>query len=97
MRPFSWRPGPRRTGPRLQERIETVTDGSDLEDVYQTERHLLYVACIRARPHADALGELQPPARTAPGSPFIPLGFSERIEATPFAPGSPYFQGVTIS
>ena len=24
--------------------------------------------------------------RTAPGSPYIPFGFSERIEATPFAP-----------
>ncbi len=35
----------------LQERIETVTDDSDLEDVYQTERHLLYVACTRARDH----------------------------------------------
>jgi superfamily I DNA/RNA helicase len=33
----------------LQERIETVTDASDLEDVYNTERHLLYVACTRAR------------------------------------------------
>ena len=33
----------------LQERIETVTDESDLEDVYNTERHLLYVACTRAR------------------------------------------------
>ena len=35
----------------LQERIETVTDTSDLEDVYNTERHLLYVACTRARDH----------------------------------------------
>ena len=33
----------------LQERIETVADDSDLEDVYNTERHLLYVACTRAR------------------------------------------------
>ena len=33
----------------LQERIESVTDDSDLEDVYNTERHLLYVACTRAR------------------------------------------------
>ncbi len=32
----------------LQERIESVTDDSDLEDVYNTERHLLYVACTRA-------------------------------------------------
>jgi superfamily I DNA/RNA helicase len=35
----------------LQERIETVTDASDLEEVYNTERHLLYVACTRARDH----------------------------------------------
>jgi mRNA-degrading endonuclease RelE of RelBE toxin-antitoxin system len=33
----------------LQERIETVTDEADLEDVYNTERQLLYVACTRAR------------------------------------------------
>jgi hypothetical protein len=33
----------------LQERIEDVTDDSDLEDVYNTERQLLYVACTRAR------------------------------------------------
>jgi superfamily I DNA/RNA helicase/mRNA-degrading endonuclease RelE of RelBE toxin-antitoxin system len=35
----------------LQERIDTVTDDSDLEEVYNTERHLLYVACTRARDH----------------------------------------------
>jgi superfamily I DNA/RNA helicase len=35
----------------LQERIETVTDDADLQDVYDTERHLLYVACTRARDH----------------------------------------------
>ncbi len=33
----------------LQERIESVTDDSDLEEVYNTGRHLLYVACTRAR------------------------------------------------
>ena len=33
----------------LQTRIESVTDESDLEDIYNTERHLLYVACTRAR------------------------------------------------
>jgi len=26
-----------------------VTDAGDLQDVYDTERHLLYVACTRAR------------------------------------------------
>lgn len=33
----------------LQERIETVGDEGDLQEVYETERHLLYVACTRAR------------------------------------------------
>ena len=33
----------------LQERMETVADDADLEEVYETERHLLYVACTRAR------------------------------------------------
>ena len=33
----------------LQERIETVGDDADLEEIYNTERHLLYVACTRAR------------------------------------------------
>ena len=33
----------------LQERIETVVDDADLEDVYNTERQLLYVACTRPR------------------------------------------------
>lgn len=32
-----------------QSRIESITDNSDLEEVYTTERHLLYVACTRAR------------------------------------------------
>jgi superfamily I DNA/RNA helicase len=35
----------------LQQRIETAADDSDLEEVYNTERHLLYVACTRARDH----------------------------------------------
>ena len=33
----------------LHERIETVADDSALEEVYDTVRHLLYVACTRAR------------------------------------------------
>lgn len=33
----------------LQERIETVGDDADLQEIYDTERHLLYVACTRAR------------------------------------------------
>lgn len=35
----------------LQERIENIAEESDLEEVYNTERHLLYVACTRARDH----------------------------------------------
>jgi superfamily I DNA/RNA helicase/mRNA-degrading endonuclease RelE of RelBE toxin-antitoxin system len=35
----------------LQSRIENVGDDSDLEEIYNTERHLLYVACTRARDH----------------------------------------------
>jgi superfamily I DNA/RNA helicase len=35
----------------LQERMESVADDADLEEVYNTERHLLYVACTRARDH----------------------------------------------
>ena len=33
----------------LQGRIETVGDDADLQEVYDTERQLLYVACTRAR------------------------------------------------
>jgi superfamily I DNA/RNA helicase len=35
----------------LQARIETVGEDADLQEVYDTERHLLYVACTRARDH----------------------------------------------
>lgn len=40
----------------LQERIESVSDDADLEEVYNTERHLLYVACTRARDHLLVTG-----------------------------------------
>lgn len=33
----------------LQQRIDEVADEADLKEVYDTERHLLYVACTRAR------------------------------------------------
>lgn len=33
----------------LQERVETVADEAELDEVYETERHLFYVACTRAR------------------------------------------------
>lgn len=38
------------------ERIESVADDADLEEVYNTERHLLYVACTRARDHLMVTG-----------------------------------------
>lgn len=40
----------------LQARIETAAEDSDLEEVYNTERHLLYVACTRARDHLLVTG-----------------------------------------
>jgi hypothetical protein len=33
----------------LQSRVQTVADETELDDVYETERQLLYVACTRAR------------------------------------------------
>ena len=35
----------------LQSRVESIADEADLEEVYNTERNLLYVACTRARDH----------------------------------------------
>lgn len=40
----------------LQQRIEAVGDDADLKEVYDTERHLLYVACTRARDHLLVTG-----------------------------------------
>lgn len=37
-------------------RIEAVADDADLEEVYNTERQLLYVACTRARDHLLVTG-----------------------------------------
>ena len=48
----------------LQERIEAIDDDADLEDVYNTERQLLYVACTRARDHLLVTG-------VAPASEFL--------------------------
>jgi len=48
----------------LQARINQVTDDSDLEEVYNTERHLLYVACTRARDYLLVTG-------VEPGSEFL--------------------------
>jgi hypothetical protein len=57
----------------LQERIEAVADDADLEEVYNTERHLLYVACTRARdnllvtgitPGSEFLADIKNPAKS---------------------------------
>jgi len=40
----------------LQERIEAVADDSDLEELYNTERHLLHVGCTQARDHLLVTG-----------------------------------------
>jgi hypothetical protein len=42
----------------LQERIETVGDDADLQEVYDPQRHLMYVACTRARDHLPILKPL---------------------------------------
>jgi superfamily I DNA/RNA helicase len=47
-----------------QRRIEAIGDDADLEDVYATERHLLYVACTRARDYLLVTG-------VAPASEFL--------------------------
>lgn len=47
-----------------QERIETVGDDAGLQEIYDTERHLLYVACTRARDHLLVTG-------VAPASEFL--------------------------
>ncbi len=47
-----------------QPRIEAVGDEADLDEVYTTERHLLYVACTRARDHLLVTG-------VEPGSEFL--------------------------
>lgn len=48
----------------LQARIQSIADEGDLEDAYETERHLLYVACTRARDHLLVTG-------VAPASEFL--------------------------
>lgn len=48
----------------LQERIETVGDDGDLQEAYDTERQLLYVACTRARDRLLVTG-------TTPSSEFL--------------------------
>ena len=47
-----------------QDRIEAVADEAELEEVYNTERQLLYVACTRARDRLLVTG-------VEPGSEFL--------------------------
>ena len=46
------------------ERMVQIAEDSDLEDAYNTERYLLYVACTRARDHLLVTG-------VSPGSEFL--------------------------
>lgn len=49
----------------LEDRLSAVADDAiDLEETYETERHLLYVACTRARDHLVITG-------VKPGSEFL--------------------------
>ena len=48
----------------LPERVEAAADESDLQEAYTTERHLLYVACTRARDRLLLTG-------VEPGSEFL--------------------------
>jgi mRNA-degrading endonuclease RelE of RelBE toxin-antitoxin system len=61
----------------LQARIDAVTDEADLKEVYDTERHLLYVACTRARdrllvsgvdPVSEFLGDLRDSSDVMPAA-----------------------------
>lgn len=47
-----------------EDRMASVVDNSDLEEVYNTERYLLYVACTRARDNLLV-------SAVAPGSEFL--------------------------
>lgn len=51
----------------LQERIETIGDDADLHEVYGTERHLLNVACTRARDHLLSTSVVQVPTLVCRG------------------------------
>ena len=53
-----------------QARIERVGDQAELDEVYTTERHLLYVACTHARDHLLVTG-------VEPASEFLDDLFSE--------------------
>jgi superfamily I DNA/RNA helicase len=60
----------------MQERIEAIADDADLEEVYNTERHLLYVACTRARDRLLVTG-------VEPASEFLADFGASRVGAGP--------------
>jgi superfamily I DNA/RNA helicase/mRNA-degrading endonuclease RelE of RelBE toxin-antitoxin system len=57
-----------------QVRVEAAGDAADLSEVYASERHLLYVACTRARDHLLVTG-------VAPASEFLDDLRQQRIPA----------------
>ncbi|MBV8184264.1 MAG: hypothetical protein JOY76_06195 [Hyphomicrobiales bacterium] len=59
-----------------QEPIETVGDHADLQEVYDTERHLLYVAYTRARDHLLVTG-------VEPASEFLGDFMEKGVRAAP--------------
>ncbi len=40
----------------LQSRVDEATDEDELNTIFETERHLFYVACTRARDHLHVSG-----------------------------------------
>ena len=52
------------TSCRCHRELEQASDEAELDEVYDTERHLLYVACTRARDQVAVTG-------VAPGSEFL--------------------------
>ena len=59
----------------LQERIEAVGDSGDLQEVYDTERQLLYVACTRARDHLLVTG-VEPERHGIVNNVFDDIGYA---------------------
>lgn len=49
---------------RLRQRVDTAADQADLDEIYDTERQLFYVACTRARDRLMVSG-------VAPASEFL--------------------------
>ena len=60
----------------LESRLLAASDESALEEVYTTERHLLYVACTRARDKLSVSGR-------SPASEFL----EDLIDASTAGPG----------